>query len=64
MALDLFRFYEENKFKFDDKLAYGVYRNRIVSVIPIGNYVKVTIPFSIQLTREKGQMISTKLKEI
>lgn len=64
MALDLFRFYEENKFKFDDKLAYGVYRNRIVSVIPIGNYVKVTIPFSIQLTREKGQIISSKLKEI
>ena len=64
MSLDLHRFYEENKFKFDDKLAYGVYRSRIVSIVPVGNYIKVTIPFSVQLSKEQGQTISGKLKEI
>ena len=64
MALDLHRFYEEHKFKFDDKLAYGVYRNRVLSIVPVGNYIKVTIPFSIQLSKEQGQAISTKYREL
>lgn len=64
MALDLLRFYEDNKFKFDDKLAYGIYRNRVISILPSGSYVKITIPFSRQLLKEQGQKISNELRAI
>jgi len=62
--LDLKTFYGKNHFKFDDKLAYGIYRNRLLSILPFSNYVKVTISFNKQLTREQGQQISTKMREI
>ncbi len=62
--LDLKTFYGKNHFKFDDKLAYGIFRNRLLSILPISNYVKVTISFNKQLTREQGQQISSKMREI
>lgn len=61
--LDLTKFYSQNGFKFDKDLAYGVYRMRLISIITKGNYVKVTISFSKQISREEGSMISTKMKE-
>lgn len=62
--LDLKKFYEQNHFKLDEKLAYGIYRKRLLSIVFKGNYIKITISFNKQLNREQGQHISTKMREI
>lgn len=64
MGLDLSKFYSDNNFKFDKKMAYGIYRNRVISVVPIGNYLKTTVSFNQQLVKEQGERISFKLREI
>ena len=61
--LDLTKFYSQNAFKFNKDLAYGVYRMRLISILTKGNYVKVTISFSKQISREEGSTLSTKMKE-
>ena len=64
MALDLHRFNEFSNFKYDENLAYGVYRQRVISVYPKGDFVKVTIPFSKQLSQQIGQKMSEKFRGI
>ena len=64
MALDLHRFNEFSNFKYDENLAYGIYRQRVISVLPKGNFIKVTIPFSKQLSQQVGQKMSEKFREI
>lgn len=61
MGIDLSKFYQDNNFKKDGKLFYGVYRNRVLAIIEKGNYLKATISFNQQLTRELGQVISNKI---
>ena len=64
MGLDLSKFYIANNFKFEQKMAYGIYRNRVVSVVSKGNFVKATISFNQQLVKEQGEKISFKMSEI
>ena len=64
MGLDLNKLIVDNNFKFDKKLAYGIYRDRMVSFLEKGNSMIITINFNRQLARENGQQISTKLSEL
>ena len=64
MSLDLTRFYYEHNFKVDRKLAYGIYRDRVISIIPSSMYVKFTISFNRQLLREAGSSMNMKMKEL
>ncbi len=62
--LNLNKFYQDNNFKFDKKMAYGVYHMYLVSILPTGNYIHVTINFNKQITREQGANISLKMREL
>lgn len=64
MGIDLAKFFQDNNFKNDGKLFYGIYKNRVLSVIEKGNYLKATISFNQQLSREIGQTISNKISII
>ena len=64
MALDLSKFYSDNNFKIESKYSYGIYKDRVISIIEKGTYAKVTIAFNVQLQREKGAQISAKMSEI
>lgn len=62
--MDLFKFYEENNFKVDKKFAYGIYRDRVMSFVFSGSYMKVTISFNILPNQQQGQALSLKIREI
>lgn len=64
MGLDLRKLIVDNNFKFDKKLAYGIYRERMVSFLEKSNFMIVTINFNRQLSRENGQQISVKMSEL
>lgn len=61
--LDLKTFYKKNQFKFDDKMAYGIYRNRVVSIVSNFNNIIVTISFNSQLSREDGEKLVGRIRE-
>ena len=64
MGLDLRKLLVDNNFKFDKKLAYGIYRDRMISFLEKSSSMIVTINFSNQLSRENGQKISSKMSEL
>lgn len=64
MGIDLSKFYQDYNFKNDGKLFYGIYKNRVLSIVEKGNYLKATISFNQQLSREIGQAISNKISLI
>lgn len=64
MSKDLTKLLVDNKFKVDKKLAYGVYRERVISFLEKNSQYKVTISFNKQLSREVGQKISDKMREL
>ena len=64
MGLDLRKLLVDNNFKYDKKLAYGVYRERVISFLEKSSSMIVTINFSNQLSRENGQKISAKMSEL
>ena len=64
MSLDLKKFYRENNFNFDKNLAYGIYKQRPISISKAGLYYVLVIAFNSQLTRELGSQMNDKVKEI
>lgn len=64
MGLDLRKFYYDNNFKYDKGLNYGIYKDRAVSIIEKGMYVKVSVSFSTPLEKENGMQISAKMTEL
>lgn len=64
MILNLAKFYQDNNFKTSKNVSYGVYRQRVVSIISANSFIKVTISFNTQLAKETGQQISNKMSEL
>ena len=64
MATELNKFYLDNNFKFDKNFAYGIYNERVLSIKEKGSYVKVSISFNSQISREVGSQVSLKLREL
>lgn len=62
--MDFIKFYEENNFKFDKNIAYGIYRERLMSFMLKNNYMKVTISFNILPNKEQGKVLSLKIRKI
>ena len=62
--MDLFKFYENNNFKIEKNFAYGIYRDRVMSFVFGGSYVKVTISFNVLPNQQQGQTLSLKIREI
>lgn len=62
--MDLYKFYENNNFKFDKNFAYGIYKERVMSIVFKGSYVVVTITFNVLPNQEQGQKLSLKIREI
>lgn len=64
MILNLAKFYQDNNFKTNKNISYGVYRQRVISIIYAHSFIKVTISFNTQLSKESGQQISNKMSEL
>lgn len=64
MTNELNKFLFDNKFKVDNKFAYGIYNDRTMSIKERGSYTKVSISFNTQINKETGMQISNKLKEL
>ena len=62
--VELTEFYEKYNFKVDGKTSYGVYRDRVLSITPLTNYLKATITFNEQIGREKAQNIALRIGKI
>ena len=62
--IDLTEFNLTHNFKVDGKTSYGVYRDRVLAITPMANYLKATITFNEQITREKAQNISMRISKI
>lgn len=58
------KFIIDNNFKIDNNFAYGIYKDRTLSIMERGNYVKVSISFNSQIGKEVGMQVSGKLKEL
>lgn len=57
-------FFKKYNFNADGKLYYGNYNGRIISVVPVGSYLKITVTFNRPLQRDQGEMCSLRLKEL
>ena len=64
MLNELSKFCFENNFKVENNFAYGIYKDRTLSIVEKGSYVKVSVGFNSQISREVGMQVSTKLKEL
>lgn len=64
MILNLAKFYQDNNFKISKNVTYGVYRQRVISIVYANSLIKVTISFNTQLKKEAGQQISNKMSEL
>ena len=62
--IDLTEFNLTHNFKVDGKTSYGVYRDRVLTITPMANYLKATITFNEQISREKAQNISMRISKI
>ena len=64
MLKELNEFLIQNKFKIENNFAYGIYKDRTLSIKEKGSYVKVSVGFNSQIGREVGMQLSSKLKEL
>lgn len=64
MLNELNQFCLDNNFKVENNFAYGIYKDRTLSIIEKGSYVKVSVGFNSQISKEVGSQVSIKLKEL